>query len=497
MKKGTKQGIGVRWSLFIYLAIFTAFVLLVVWIFQVLLLDRFYEKIKLDELNEAATKMSRCLTNPETLKAEAADILTDSMILSKVYAYDKKNNNDNAYLIMSQEFGGDYYLKHASSDELQTLYIAAVKNGGTYHLKKNVQSQNDDTRPEPTRSPKEIVYVQLVTYDNVVYIIMLNMIYTPLDSTVNTLNMQFVWIAAVLLFGAVVLSSIISYRIAIPLIRMNESAKKLAKGKYDADFGGDEYSFSYREARELADTLNYASEELSKADKIQKDLIANISHDLRTPLTMITGYSEAMRDIPGENTPENAQVIIDESKRLTELVNDLLDLSKIQSDTIRIEKKSFNITYAIRKTMQRYSTLTSRDGFNIEFFANEEVNIYADPTRMLQVVYNLINNAINYSGEDKIIRVYQTVVDGKVKIAIKDNGEGIAPENLSKIWDRYYKVDRVHKRAVAGTGLGLYIVKEILEEHNATYGVESELGNGSTFWFELPIKEKGKDDIEP
>jgi signal transduction histidine kinase len=135
--------------------------------------------------------------------------------------------------------------------------------------------------------------------------------------------------------------------------------------------------------------------------------------------------------------------------------------------------------------MQRYSSLTSKDGFKIEFYADEDVSIYADPTRMLQVVYNLINNAINYSGEDKHIRVYQTVNDGKVKISIKDNGEGIAEENLSKIWDRYYKVDSVHKRAVAGTGLGLYIVKEILEDHDAIYGVESDIGKGSTFWFEL------------
>lgn len=485
MKKERNRGIGIRWNLFIYLAIFTAFVLLVVWIFQVLLLDKFYEKIKLDELDEAATKMSKCLTDTELLKSEAANILTDSMILSKVYIYDSSNNNDNAYLIMSQEFGGDYYLKNASSEELQTLYVAAAKNGGTYHVRKNVESSANDKNSEvATRNPKEIVYVQLISLDKAIYIIMLNMIYTPLDSTVNTLNMQFFWIAAVLLFGAVILSSIISYRIAIPLIKMNESAKKLAKGKYDADFSGD----GYREARELADTLNYASEELSKADKMQKDLIANISHDLRTPLTMITGYSEAMRDIPGENTPENIQVIIDEANRLSELVNDLLDLSRIQSDTIRIEKRTFNVTDAIRKTMQRYSSLTSKDGFKIEFYADENVSIYADPTRMLQVVYNLINNAINYSGEDKHIRVYQTVNDGKVKISIKDNGEGIAEENLSKIWDRYYKVDRVHKRAVAGTGLGLYIVKEILEEHDAIYGVESEIGKGSTFWFEMPLE---------
>ena len=204
---------------------------------------------------------------------------------------------------------------------------------------------------------------------------------------------------------------------------------------------------------------------------------------------MITGYSEVMRDIPGENTAENVQVIIDESTRLTELVNDLLDLSKIQAGTVRFEKTVFDLTETVRATMQRYRKLIHHDGFKIEFFSDENVLIEADKTRMLQVVYNLINNALNYSGDDKLVHVRQTVADGKVRISVTDYGEGIAQEDIPQIWDRYYKVDKTHKRAVIGTGLGLSIVKGILEAHNAAYGVESEVGAGSTFWFELPIVE--------
>lgn len=137
--------------------------------------------------------------------------------------------------------------------------------------------------------------------------------------------------------------------------------------------------------------------------------------------------------------------------------------------------------------MNRYRKLTEKDGYRIEYSADTDAFVYGDRSRLLQVIYNLINNALNYAGSDKLVRVEQTILDDRVRVSVSDNGEGIPPEKLANIWDRYYKVDRVHKRAVIGTGLGLSIVKEVLEAHGATYGVESRTEAGSTFWFELPL----------
>ena len=243
----------------------------------------------------------------------------------------------------------------------------------------------------------------------------------------------------------------------------------------------------YLETRELAATLNYASNELSKVDRLQKELIANISHDLRTPLTLIQGYGEIMRDLPGENTPENMQVLIDETARLSELVNDLLDLSRIQSGARIPQSEVFDLTDAVREVWSRYDTLIKHRGYHLEFISNGSVFVSADRGMILQVIYNLINNAINYTGEDKCVKVLQTVKNDSVQISVSDSGEGIQPDDLPLIWDRYYKVDKVHRRAMIGTGLGLSIVKEILEKHHASYGVSSLPGEGSTFWFELPI----------
>jgi signal transduction histidine kinase len=274
-------------------------------------------------------------------------------------------------------------------------------------------------------------------------------------------------------------------RISSPIVRMNQSAKQLAKGNYDVQFEGE----GYRETRELAETLNYASKELSKNDRLQKELIANVSHDLRTPLTMIKGYSEIMRDIPGENTPENMQTIIDETERLSELVNGLLDISRLQADAAELVREPFNLTEQMQTSVGRYDKLRSQDGYAVLFEYDRHVFVNADKAMILRVLYNLINNGINYAGEDKTVTVRQECFGNKVRISVIDHGAGIAEEQIPLIWDRYYKVDRVHKRAVVGTGLGLSIVKTVLERHGAAYGVESQVGKGSTFWFELELDE--------
>ena len=206
---------------------------------------------------------------------------------------------------------------------------------------------------------------------------------------------------------------------------------------------------------------------------------------------MIAGYSEVMRDIPGENTPENVQIIIDETNRLTTLVNDMLDLSKLQAGAIPLKRSVFNLTESIREIMTRYDKLAD---FHFVFEAGEEVYVNADELKISQVVYNLVNN---YTGFDKTVRVRQRVQGNVVRVEVIDSGEGIEPDKLKDIWERYYKVDKSHKRAQVGSGLGLSIVKSILELHGGRYGVQSEVGKGSIFWFQLERVSENGEKIPP
>ena len=468
--RGTRRTSGISWRLFGALTIFVVLALLIIWVFQVALLNRFYEKYKLDEFVENEKAVYKHI--------ESATEMTEA-----VYAHSSKTDScmrlfkivdGTAVEMVDSEVNKGCILHSMSGEGLSRLYSQAVKNGGVYSKKLH--------KPSDTESAHNAVYVSVRSDGKGnEYVLMMDSEIVPLDATVRTFEMQFGWIMCMLIMGALIIALAISRVICSPLEKMSRSARKLAKGDYNEKFIGG----GYREAEELAEALNYASEELAKTDNLQKELVANISHDLRTPLTMIKGYSEVMRDIPGENNPENVQVIIDETERLTELVNDVLDLSKIRAGTRKPEPETFDLTETVRAVLTRYEKLTEKDNYSINFIADENVYVTADRTMILQVVYNLVNNALNYTGEDKRVSIDQSVWDNRVRISVMDTGKGIAPEDIPYIWDRYYKVDKVHKRAMIGTGLGLSIVKGILESHGASYGVESKVGEGSNFWFEL------------
>ena len=460
------------WRLLCALAIFVVVILLFVWVFQVVLLNVFYEGSKIDEFYSVEKDVLSVIDDKERLNDIIAVRSIDSDMCIRVF----KVSNGKAEQIANSTPNTACVIHNISNDGLLKLYNLAKENDGKY-------IQRLSNTPG-TLKASSTVYVSIRTnQDGDKYVMMFDSNLAPFNATVDTLERQFGWIMCLLIIGAVVLAGSLSRIICTPIVRMSKSARRLAKGDYDEKFEGE----GYREVTELADALNFAASELKKNDNLQRELVANISHDLRTPLTMIKGYSEVMRDIPGENNPENVQVIIDETERLTELVNDVLDLSKIKAGTIKPEPEVFNLTETVRSVMLRYEKLTERDGYDISFESEIDVCVNADTTMVLQVIYNLINNALNYTGEDKRVRIVQTVDDEIVRISVTDTGEGISVDQLPFIWDRYYKVDKVHKRARVGTGLGLSIVKGILEEHRANYGVESKLGEGSTFWFEMVI----------
>jgi len=328
---------------------------------------------------------------------------------------------------------------------------------------------------------ESVIYFRIVEVDGNEEVVMVNSVLTPVDATVTTLKAQLKLISLIMIVTAFIMALFTSKSTSKSIIALNEGAKKLADGDYSVKFNGTDYM----EIAELSDTLNYAARELGKADSLQKELIANVSHDLRTPLTMIKGYAEVMRDIPGENTPENVQVIIDETERLTGLVNDMLDISKLKAGTLTIQPEEYNITESIRHVLERYNKLREVEGYTIDFIYDDEVTVYADEQKMYQVLYNLVNNAINYTGEDKKVKVIQKVSGNTLRIEVKDTGDGVKQEDIPYVWDRYYKDKTTHKRALQGTGLGLSIVKNVLELHGAKYGVSSIHGQGATFWFEL------------
>jgi len=307
---------------------------------------------------------------------------------------------------------------------------------------------------------------------------------TPVDATVDTLRVQLFYISIFMVLISIVISFVIARYVSRPIEKINISAKDLAKGNHDVDFTCE----GYKEIIELSETLNYTAIELSKVEMLRRELIANMSHDLRTPLTLISGFAEMMRDLPEENTKENASIIVDETIRLTSIVNNLLEFSKLQAGVQKLELEEYNLTESLLSVVNTFNGLIKKDGYKVNFICEKDFIIKSDEDKIKQAFYNLLTNAVNYTGANKEVDVFLEEKESRVIVSVTDYGEGIDKENLPYIWDRYYKVDKVHKRAVTGTGIGLSIVKTILEMCPDTeYGVNSDVGMGTTFYFSFKL----------
>lgn len=447
--------------------IFALVTVALLWVFQIFLLTPFYQAIKTTEAKRISEQVARRLDSDELMSA----------------AYELCAGTG-ASIFVSDELGREYVgYKYGFTTESLAYGLSRMERAALFE-------EVNLLGGEYTRIFSERLLLYAVTVRTPAgnhRLVIIETEITPLASTVETLTVQLLCLTLILLPLGITLAVVISRRIAKPITEITESAKRLGGGDYSVRFEGR----GSREVSGLADTLNFAADELSKTDGLRRELLANVSHDLRTPLTMIKGYAEVMRDLPGENTPENVQIIIDEAGRLNDLVNDLLDLSRLEAGVLELQKERFNLTGSIREILTRYDKLAD---FKFPFEPKEEAYITADKLKISQVVYNLVNNAVNYAGEDKTVSLTQEVLDGNVRISVTDTGEGIPADKLQDIWDRYYKVDREHRRAQVGTGLGLSIVKNVLDLHGGSYGVISELGKGSTFWFQLPMDRERNDD---
>ena len=357
-------------------------------------------------------------------------------------------------------------------------YLARVTNNSSDFGVDGDQGDNFDT----------IVYTKIVNAADYSSIIMVSGNITPLNATTETLASQMRYIALFMIVAVAILTLLMYRHIAKPIIGITTNAKQLPQGKYTID----PKTNRYKEAADLNNTLVQAANDIQKADKAKRDLISNVSHDLRTPLTMIGGYGEMMIDLPEEKTDENIQVIVDETKRLNALVNDLLDMSRLQDGRIVLHKEVFDISALLKTQLQKYDVYRMQEGYTIESELLDTIYVNADKIRIEQVINNFLNNAVNYGGEAKHIIVREIKKENVVRIEVQDFGEGIDPEDLDNIWDRYYKVDKEHVRVANGSGIGLNIVKQLLELHGVPYGVKSSKGKGSTFYFEMPIEKENQ-----
>ncbi len=450
---------------------FSMVIIITLWLLQIIFFNGYYETMKIKEAEKLGNELASTYTPSNVSEIPLQGMFRHGMIVRNI-------NLDGSGTYPDRMINEPRIRERIDKRNLKT-YIEKLNESGKNHI---VEIMTDDFR----ETNKNIVYLSKVVDEsgNLHSYLLIQTPLTPTDATVRVLKSQLIIVSFAIILISILISFFLAKKISKPIIKIKDTSLKLSSGNYSINFeeGG------YREIDELANVLNHTARELSKNEALRRDLIANVSHDLRTPLTIIKSYGEMIIDISGdikEKREEHLNVIIKEADRLSLLVSDILDLSKIESGTIELDMAEFDICALVKKVYEQFKVLSQYENYNFELSVREGLKAFGNEARITQVIYNLVNNAVNYTGEDKKVTIRLFSNGDAIRFEVSDTGKGISEEDKERVWDRYYRASRNNKREISGSGIGLAIVKNILTLHNANYGVISEKGKGSTFWFEL------------
>lgn len=453
---------GILLHMWFYFALFALMIVVLVWFLEYAYVTMYFNQLKIQDMTRIGREIIR---SPEMTNEEIDQRAMDNNVAIIIFSLDNQT------------------IKYASGVSPGNFDIRLI----TYAVSQidiNVMPYEYYTRVTRgklfarTSEVSDLVYCSVGTKVGV-YITSHEF---SLSGNTSILAQQLFIVTLVSLFVAFVISGFLSVRMSKPILEMSGQARKLATGDYNVVFE----SNSYTELNELSDALNYATKQLSKTDKVRRDLVANVSHDLKTPLTLIISYAELIRDLSGDNKEKrdkDLNVIIDEANRLTDLVNEMLKASKLEDADTNYDLTRINISDLIIQVFDHFEIKVTK-GYTFELHVEPDLFIIADHTKLEQAVYNMFSNAVNYVGKDKWIGISLFRNNGNIRFEISDHGAGISADEIDNIWDKYYQSSDKAKRS-NGTGLGLNIVKTVLTRHNATYGVNSVVGEGSCFFFEI------------
>lgn len=313
-------------------------------------------------------------------------------------------------------------------------------------------------------------------------------LHSPLNEIKNALKRVFfvIWMSA---FFAILISAFIIYyfsdRILIkPLDKINETAKLISKGEFSKRVN----IISDDEIGDLAKSFNYMADSLENLEKMRRSFIANISHELRSPMTSINGFLSGIIDgtIPKEKTNYYLNIVHDEIKRLIRLINDLLDLARLESGEFSLTIGTFDINELIRQRIIKFEDRINKKNISVDVFLTEnKLKVKGDRDRIDQVITNLVDNAIKFTPEGGLIEIRTEIKEDRLLVSVYNNGPAIPKDEIVYIWDRFHKVDKARSKG-GGTGLGLSIARQIINQHKQTIWVESgEKGTKFTFTLSL------------
>ncbi len=466
----------IRFKLWAGMMALVMVVLVLLWLFQIVFLESFYTGMRVSDVKSEAVSIIKLLGHGDKNGLDEFKSKLDTFAFKNNMSIELVDTSGNSIYIAGPTGSGGQMPMMNSSVRVD-IYQEVLSDGKDAEV--------------PLSHPRfgnkfMLIGLPVRASGELSGVLLLNMPMAPVEDTASILKWQLFYITFILLAAALLISYLISRSFTRPILEIKKASEIMAGGDFSARVNSEKQD----EIGKLAGTINYLGQQLSKIEQLRKDLIANVSHELRTPLSLIRGYAETIRDVTG-NVPHKREkqlgIIIEETERLSRIVDDILNLSQLQSGYSSLNKKPFQINESLDMTTRRYDVLCEKSGVRIVRQGRADALVEADESRIEQVLYNLINNGFNHTPEGGTITVKVVDRPGTVRVEISDTGSGIQEEDIPHIWDRYYKAEKTSGRraGAVGTGLGLAIVKGVLESHQAEFGVESKKGVGTTFWFEL------------
>lgn len=489
----------IRSKLFISVTFLLTFFVCILWVLNNLYLQQYYIKNKKDLLKENAKNIISIYNgNPDDIQDEldrTANITGSNIDIM---------SEDGKMIYKSSRRGPmeknlDDNMKNIKDNEQQMPPMKGFEED------KLNEANEDGYKFETRRDPQlRVDFLTLSADLNNGDKLNLRVPLVSIKESVDVANRFILMIGSVIIVLGSILAFWFSKQFTKPIVEVNKIARNMA-----------EFNFSQKckisgkdEIGQLGQSINYLSGELNRAitelnvknkkleediekerkiDEMRKEFVSSVSHELRTPLSLIQGYAEGLACNVNESEEDRkfyCDVIMNETDKMNKLVKDLLNLSQIESGYFHIEKTEFNLTSLTEYVLNKYKSIFAEKNIKLEFEPGESVVVCGDMTRIEQVLTNYINNAINHMNENKVIKISSIINNDKVRINVFNSGKPIPEEALEKIWKSFYKVDKARTRAYGGYGLGLSIVKALLELHNNECGVENVEG-GVNFWFEM------------
>lgn len=479
-----KKSIGIK--LFIGITIFAIFIILLTWILNINYLDKYYIKKKKEVLLEYSKNIKINYNENKDL-----DYYKISNTINADISIVKLNKNNYEYVYPVDFYNGKGKGSGKGAMPLDYIQMKNILDGKDYL----------DIVVHP-RLKTNFLVLSIHLKDNEILIIQSPI--APIKESVEVIKSLYIYIGLISIIIGMIVAFIFSKQFSKPIVELKNIAKKM--GKLD-------FTYKYKvksndEIGELGKTINFLSDKLNltitelnvaneelkkdiekekKIDTMRKEFISNVSHELKTPISLIQGYAEGLKDnvtIDEESKNSYCDVIIDESKKMDRLVKELLQLSKLESGAVKIKITKFSLSKLIENLIYKYNNILLERKIIIRFSETKNIYAYGDENKIEQVIVNFLNNAIDHLDNKKEIHLNIINIDEKIKIEIKNSGKLISNEEMNKIWDSFYKVDKSRNREYGGTGLGLSIVKAILNLHKNDYGVYN-VEDGVVFWFEL------------